>query len=280
MRKIKNNQESAEVNVTIGKNDYFGDQLSVEELLNPFMGLCYAFTFDGKLDSAANEILFFKAMFENGREIPTVEVSYISTETRYKFLYYGADLTSFKFSLEVGNIVLATTKKTAWRYSSSCMEYTNESYLQCIMRKQVECFKARLRDGEVCKCLPKKAFSIQFENYPVKEWNECNTTSEYYKSMIEMDTCGKQKTVHNECPTPCAQEAYKGQSQLVTGYFEDHSRQIIIMISVSMEKDHYEEVLIQDGWNFIGTVGGSLSLFIGVTYTGLVFQLLDYLLKD
>ena len=52
------------------------------------------------------------------------------------------------------------------------------------------------------------------------------------------------------------------------------------MISVSMEKDHYEEVLIQDGWNFIGTVGGSLSLFIGVTYTGLVFQLLDYLLKD
>ena len=36
------------------------------------------------------------------------------------------------------------------------------------------------------------------------------------------------------------------------------------------------EVLIQELGNFIGTVGGSLGLFIGFSYTGFVGQLIDY----
>ena len=38
----------------------------------------------------------------------------------------------------------------------------------------------------------------------------------------------------------------------------------------------HNEVLIQEFGNFIGTVGGSLGLFIGFSYTGFVGQLIDY----
>ena len=79
---MTNQNEKNEFNVTIGKNEYFDDQLLVEEILNLYLGLCYAFTFEGKLDSAANELLTFKVTFENGRKVPPVEFSFISPETR------------------------------------------------------------------------------------------------------------------------------------------------------------------------------------------------------
>ena len=40
------------------------------------------------------------------------------------------------------------------------------------------------------------------------------------------------------------------------------------------------EVLIQELGNFIGTVGGSLGLFIGFSYTGFVGQIIDYFVRD
>ena len=42
----------------------------------------------------------------------------------------------------------------------------------------------------------------------------------------------------------------------------------------------HNEVLIQDLSSFIGTVGGSLGLFIGFSYTGLVGKVLNYLMPD
>ena len=48
----------------------------------------------------------------------------------------------------------------------------------------------------------------------------------------------------------------------------------------SMDVETQDEVLIQEPYNFIGTVGGSLGLFIGFSYTGFVGQLLDYFIKD
>ena len=48
----------------------------------------------------------------------------------------------------------------------------------------------------------------------------------------------------------------------------------------SMDVEIQDEVLIQEPYNFIGTVGGSLGLFIGFSYTGFVGQILDYFIKD
>ncbi len=44
--------------------------------------------------------------------------------------------------------------------------------------------------------------------------------------------------------------------------------------------EFHNEVLIQELGNFVGTVGGSLGLFIGFSYTGFVGQIIDYFLRD
>ena len=47
----------------------------------------------------------------------------------------------------------------------------------------------------------------------------------------------------------------------------------------TMNIEIHEEYKVQDIYNFIGTVGGSLGLFIGFSYTGFVGNLLDYIIR-
>ena len=48
----------------------------------------------------------------------------------------------------------------------------------------------------------------------------------------------------------------------------------------SKDVETQDEVLIQEPYNFIGTVGGSLGLFIGFSFTGFLGKLIDYFIKD
>ena len=45
----------------------------------------------------------------------------------------------------------------------------------------------------------------------------------------------------------------------------------------AMEVEIHDEVWILETYNFIGSIGGSLGLFIGFSYTGFLGQILDYL---
>ena len=48
----------------------------------------------------------------------------------------------------------------------------------------------------------------------------------------------------------------------------------------TMDVDYQDEALVQEIYNFIGTVGGSLGLFIGFSYTGFVEKILDFFMKN
>ena len=48
----------------------------------------------------------------------------------------------------------------------------------------------------------------------------------------------------------------------------------------TMDIDIQDEVMIQELYNFIGTVGGSLGLVIGFSYTGFIGQILDYFMPE
>ena len=47
----------------------------------------------------------------------------------------------------------------------------------------------------------------------------------------------------------------------------------------TMTVQMYKEYEVQDIYSFIGTVGGSLGLFIGFSYTGFFGDLLDFFVK-
>ena len=48
----------------------------------------------------------------------------------------------------------------------------------------------------------------------------------------------------------------------------------------TMDIEYQDEVWVQEFYNFVGTVGGSLGLFIGFSYTGFIAEILDYFIKD
>ena len=60
----------------------------VEELMHPFIGLCYSLTIDDESYKMRNyDILLLKAEFDQGKEVPQVEISILNPEDRYGILF-------------------------------------------------------------------------------------------------------------------------------------------------------------------------------------------------
>ena len=77
----------------------------------------------------------------------------------------------------------------------------------------------------------------------------------------------------------CEVEKYKGQKMYLNQYPTNSKMMIMKMKYSTMNVKVYEEYEVQDIYSFIGTVGGSLGLFIGFSYTGFFGDLLDYFVK-
>ena len=75
---------------------------------------------------------------------------------------------------------------------------------------------------------------------------------------------------------------YKGEMfGLNGGYNSLNANEIVMQISFStMDTEIHNEMLIFDLATFIGTAGGSLGLFIGFSFTGFVWQMLNFFMKD
>ena len=90
-----------------------------------------------------------------------------------------------------------------------------------------------------------------------------------------MANCNYHKMVTEECPLPCQKAIYKAQKH--NGQQPTKTNEILFGIRyVTMDVEIEDEVWILETYNFVGTIGGSLSLFIGFSYTGLFGQILDY----
>ena len=85
--------------------------------------------------------------------------------------------------------------------------------------------------------------------------------------------------VTKACPLSCEVEKYKGQKIYLNQYPAMSNTMIMKMKYSTMNIQQYDEYEVQDIYTFIGTVGGSLGLFIGFSYTGFVGDLLDYFMR-
>ena len=86
----------------------------------------------------------------------------------------------------------------------------------------------------------------------------------------------------SKCPTPCEKVDYIGEvSRFNGGYDLFDSNEMAIQISFNtMDTEIYNEILTFDLATFIGTAGGSLGLFIGFSFTGFIWQVLDFFMRD
>ena len=95
-----------------------------------------------------------------------------------------------------------------------------------------------------------------------------------------MYECFYHKMVNEKCPKPCQRVVYKGMGGVANG-FPTSPNMITIKTKFStMDVDYQDEVWVQETHNFIGTVGGSLGLFIGFSVTGFIEKILGHFMKD
>ena len=90
-----------------------------------------------------------------------------------------------------------------------------------------------------------------------------------------MRSCYRQ--LRSSCPISCEKIEYTVQK---SDRKRIANRVDVKLQFASTDIAMHNEVLIQEFGNFIGTVGGSLGLFIGFSYTGFVGQLIDYFMWD
>ena len=147
--------------------------------------------------------------------------------------------------------------------------------MKCMLAHQVDCFRS---GNQTCKCIPENNYKTQFKMFPI-EWNACTKDEEYECVITQMIGCYGNKMVRERCPLPCEVEKYQGQ-KMHYNRFPVHSNEMAMEIQYSTKNvEIHEEYQVQDIYNFIGTVGGSLGLFIGFSYTGFVGNLLDGIIR-
>ena len=185
----------------------------------------------------------------------------------------------FMVSLDAGMAVGVNLKKLVWNKLSSkgiCKQYTKEhSFMECMLEHQMDCFKS---GNQSCKCILENTHKTHFKLIST-ELNVCTNDEEYKCGLLEMFSCYSNKRVTEGCPLPCEAEEYQGQKMYYNQISVDSNSMVMEMKYSAMNAEIHEEYQVQDIYNFIGTVGGSLGLFIGFSYTGFIGNLMDYIMR-
>ena len=274
---------------------HFSD-IDVKEVMHPFIGLCYSLTIDDESYKMKNyDIFILKAEFGKGKKVPRVEISILNPEDRYGSLFPEGYMAPYKITPEPETYHEVWIKKSVWKYlpsKANCKYYTKENtYQTCKLKMQVDCFRSDA-PKKGCNCIPENAYKTAFDMYPI-DWNECKTDNEFMLCSKILVDCALEKAITDRCPLPCKYEVFSGENRLMNGImirkvladeFELDLKPNEILMGImfsSLNVNYHNEVLMQEVYDFIGTVGGSLGLFIGFSFTGFVGQILDHFIgKD
>ena len=274
-------------NLTLGKNfDERGKTFFVEKLLNHWQGMCYALTPNQNYKMTRGELIEIVATVANKETIPHFEMYLMDPDDIYEYVLDNLGQLSNGIVAESGIYRTFKMDKIVWNYQSTskrnCRTYeTPDSFATCLMKNQVNCYM-KFGQNVGCNCVAENAFWIHFDIHPIQNWKTCRTNSEYEDCLLAMAACTYNKEVNNACPRPCQKVIYKTKkfdSYEVSSHPE-YTETEGIMISFefgAMAIEIHDEVWILETYNFIGSIGGSLGLFIGFSYTGFLGQILDYL---
>ena len=210
--KPEDNSTETEKQLSLGRNfDGNGNLLvTVEELMNPFIGLCYAIIPSENFKLQIEELIILRAEFEP--KLKKAAVYFTSEEDRYGLLFQDLGRTMpFMISLDAGVTVGVNLKKLVWNKLSSkgnCKQYIKEqSHMECMLKHQMDCFRS---GNQSCKCVLENSHKTHFKLFP-SEWNVCTNDEEYICSTFKMDSCYPNEDITEGCPLPCETEEYQGQ---------------------------------------------------------------------
>ena len=254
----------------------------VERLLNPLIGMCFALTPHHSIKLTIHDNVQLIAEFRNGEKIPPVDVHFMNPEDRYEFLLPDSEQDPLKITLSAGIMKAVRIKEIHWNYLSSKRNcsHKEDSYMHCILKNIIDCL-SKIGPRVGCNCVA-NTFVTHFEMYPITSWNACKNNSAYENCFYAMGACYYSEMVEDACQKTCRRVVYEGQESILnggSGMIMDNVVHLVMKFRTKEIEEH-NEVWFLETYNFIGTVGGSLGLFIGFSYTGFVGQILDYFVRN
>ena len=160
-------------------------------------------------------------------------------------------------------------------FLGTCKIYQEgDSMMKCLARQQLECFYSKHYDCKY-KCITNR-FRGVFDMYPNTTLQKCKTEPDSKCNVGAMTMCYYSKNTTENCLDPCNVEIY-AENTLVFERMSNKQKMILFLKYQSMAIAVSEEYLVYDFANFIGTLGGSLGLFIGFSYTGFIGSIIDFL---
>ena len=146
--------------------------------------------------------------------------------------------------------------------------------MKCLARQQLECFYSE-QYGCKNKCIMNRYKGV-FDMYPNTTLKACKTEKASECNFVKMTSCYFSATSTKICLDPCNVEIYATNSVVFERKIDKQNITLFLKYQ-SMTMDVSEEYLVYDFPNFIGTLGGSLGLFIGFSYTGFIGSIIDFL---
>ena len=86
-----------------------------------------------------------------------------------------------------------------------------------------------------------------------------------------------QMEIMNSCPTSCIQYQYRGEMSSWKGFTEDPNKIEIFYLFPTNRVQIFEEYLMFEFNDLIGTIGGHSGLFIGFSFYGFISEMIQYI---
>ena len=241
--------------------------VNVEEIMSGPNGLCYKLTTNVTLTDSMTSIFGIFIYFHvPADEIPKMFRGFFESVSDFSALNYkawpGSKPYTFEINILDSNVV--AIERQVWNF------YEHNQQRNCVYYHQdfsyVHCFAKNVIKDLASKCKPNLCSTPSIQSFlelTNQSWRFCRNYIEE-KCVINNFALS---FVHAEsqCQVPCNVTEYKGEIRRMPLERED-KRTYLGIINKSNSISVMEEILIYDALTLIGTVGGSLGLFIGFSF--------------
>ena len=266
---LNDKNESYEIRSLTAKSDAF----VLSEIFTAYFGICYKLNLTRKITRGNNEfkIIFKKFYHSAGKldQIPWVEIYFTSEENAYGIIpSYWIDGDAYRLSINPTLLLSHYVDLLAFRYerleiNSGCQE---ESHMICVsklMNTRMDERVIRSLDNKNFKdCLPSEFVSLiaMTSNNSHELCESPEDVKENYAFFEKL-----LRDVITECPKKCSVMQYNGKLGTRFGYLNEPT----VSVSFRFKTDDIEihqEFLVYDENELIGSIGGTLGLFIGFSF--------------
>ena len=252
------------------------EEVSLQKIYTNYKGICYQLNFNNNNDEIFQNLLHQIKISSDLHELPTMEFYFASEQNTYGITYSDwRDGEVLRVDIKGRNfktVDITAMKHVFLKSGSKC---NDESFYECFGSK------VTMANFSACSkpCIP-ATFPNNFihpDCQVCKEWHKCEEFQ--CSSSIVNKIFNNLNRNPEACPRSCATLQYSGK--VIYEKLDYYDNKTEALLEYKFAEPAYvkvnNEYLIFDTIGMIGSVGGTLGLFIGLSFSNILAILIGYL---